>query len=160
MGDERRHSEFAKVVIKQFPKAKNIINVADGKGILSRKLANKGFTVLAVEKKPRFIGKNHNRIDYKKMLFSEQSNLPEADAIIGMHPDEATGEIIGYAINNKIPFAVVPCCLLGKFSENVEDYKSWLNKLERTANIHGFTTNRIQLKISGKNIAIIGKPKK
>lgn len=31
--------------------------------------------------------------------------------VLGMHPDEATDNIVDYAIRERIPFAVVPCCV-------------------------------------------------
>lgn len=157
MGDITRHEKFAILISKQFPKVKTIINVADGKGILSRYLANKGYEIFAIERKPRFIGNKHKRIIYKQMTFSSNSKLSKADLIIGMHPDEATGEILEYAINNKIPFAIVPCCKVGKFSDNVSDYNSWVNKLKLIAIKNRFNVNLLKLRISGKNNVLIGK---
>jgi hypothetical protein len=37
--------------------------------------------------------------------------LATASAIIALHPDEATGEIVRVAVSQKIPFVIVPCCV-------------------------------------------------
>jgi predicted RNA methylase len=159
MGDITRNEKFATMIKKQFPKAKNVLNIADGKGILSRKLANKDMNIYAVEKKPRFKGNKHKRIIYKQMTFNSNKKLDidNIDLIVGMHPDEATAEILDYAIINKINFAIVPCCIVGKYSENVSDYKSWINKLSNIAIKNRFNVTVLKLNISGKNLAIIGK---
>lgn len=35
----------------------------------------------------------------------------EADIIVGLHPDQPTGDIVEYCVKHKKPFAVVPCCV-------------------------------------------------
>ena len=37
--------------------------------------------------------------------------LSHCDALVGLHPDEATEEIVDTALEHSIPFAVVPCCV-------------------------------------------------
>ena len=54
MGDSKRNVVFCDFIRRRFPKAKSVLVVADGKGELARKLANKGFKVRVVENKPRF----------------------------------------------------------------------------------------------------------
>lgn len=149
MGDERRNDVFALFIKRQFPRAKIILVVADGKGILARKLANKGFQCFVIENKPRFEGNKHPNITYKKGWFTRDSEV-EADVIVGMHPDEATSEIIRAAIKNNKPFAVVPCCIKGKDSNGINGFQNWLKKLEFLAG----SCRKTQLPISGKNIVL------
>jgi hypothetical protein len=44
--------------------------------------------------------------------------LDRCSVVVGMHPDEATDLIIDYAVANKKPFVVLPCCVCeDKFPE-------------------------------------------
>ena len=46
--------------------------------------------------------------------------LPNCAAIVALHPDEATGVIVQTAVENKIPFCVVPCCVFSRlFPERI-----------------------------------------
>ena len=40
--------------------------------------------------------------------------LASCSAIIALHPDEATGDIVDFAVENKLPFVVVPCCVFSR----------------------------------------------
>mmetsp|Transcript_4597 Transcript_4597/g.6520 ORF Transcript_4597/g.6520 Transcript_4597/m.6520 type:complete len:668 (-) Transcript_4597:1723-3726(-) len=40
--------------------------------------------------------------------------LPTCTAIIALHPDEATGSIVDFAVQHRIPFVVVPCCVFSR----------------------------------------------
>lgn len=150
MGDERRNVEFARFIVKQFPKAKSVLVVADGKGELARKLANKGLSVRVVENKPRFEGRKHTLISYKRGWFDSGWRIVE-DIIVGMHPDEATGEILAAADAQGKPFAVVPCCAVGRFSQNVGHSKGedWIKRLKGL-----FPCSEATLRISGRNTVL------
>ena len=37
--------------------------------------------------------------------------LQKAKLVLGMHPDQAAGPIVEYAVSHGIDFAVVPCCV-------------------------------------------------
>ncbi len=151
MGDSRRHSLFAGFIKKQFPKVKIILCIADGKGILSRKLANKGFKVFVIENKPRFEGRKHPNITYKKGWFCEKLKI-DADLIIGMHPDEATLSIVRWAHKNKKPFAVVPCCIKGDPMDifGIGKFEQWICKIKSITN----QCLEYQLKMQGKNTIV------
>ena len=47
-------------------------------------------------------------------MCSEDNLLPNCMAIVALHPNEATGSIITLAMENKIPFMVVPCCVFSR----------------------------------------------
>ena len=42
----------------------------------------------------------------------------EASLVVGMHPDEATEDIVDAAIAARTPFAVVPCCVFSRLFSN------------------------------------------
>ena len=109
MGDPRRNEVFAQFILRNFPKAKSILCVADGKGDLAAALARKGKRVRVVEEKPRFAGIAPRGLRYTKGRFTRSSEVPE-DLIVGMHPDAATEAIIRAAKRHGKGFAVVPCC--------------------------------------------------
>ena len=62
MGDANRNVEFARFIVRQFPRARTVLVVADGKGELSRKLANRGLRVRVIEARPRFSGRAHKHL--------------------------------------------------------------------------------------------------
>lgn len=47
-------------------------------------------------------------------MCSEDNLLPNCMAIVALHPNEATGSIITLAMENKIPFMVVTCCVFSR----------------------------------------------
>ena len=149
MGDRRRSELFARFIVAQFPKAKSVLAVADGKGELARKLANKRRSVRVVDPWPRFAGRHHKRIVYEDGLFTEDSRVLE-DVLVGMHPDEATAEIILAAKRAGKPWAVVPCCLRGRHANRVKGYWAWLTLL---ASLDP-PVRRAGLRMSGRNIVL------
>ncbi len=89
MGDSRRNIEFAKFICKQFPSVKSILVIADGGCELSYLLQEKGYKIRVIENRKR-----HSKgVAYNRGFFSYTDIIVE-DLIIGMHPDEATGEIL------------------------------------------------------------------
>jgi hypothetical protein len=53
-------------------------------------------------------------------MASDDKLLPNCAAIVALHPDEATGVIVQTAVENKIPFCVVPCCVFSRlFPERI-----------------------------------------
>ena len=54
-------------------------------------------------------------------MCSEDNLLQNCRAIVACHPDEATGSIVELAVENKIPFVVVPCCVFSRlFPERIK----------------------------------------
>ena len=47
-------------------------------------------------------------------MCSEDNLLSTCNAIVALHPDEATGVIVETAVENEIPFVVVPCCVFSR----------------------------------------------
>jgi hypothetical protein len=40
--------------------------------------------------------------------------LRNCSAIVSLHPDEATGDIVDFAVEHRIPFLIVPCCVFSR----------------------------------------------
>jgi hypothetical protein len=160
MGDKRRGPLFAKFIVKQFPKAKFILDIAGGKGQVARSLANKGVRVHVIDAQPRLNGNSHSRISYQSGFFESSHTLRthvKPDMIVGMHPDEATGEIIEFAVRHELPFAVVPCCRKGRHAKNIANFNAWIKKLKSLAK--GYEIKEHMLKMRGKNLVLYGRPK-
>ena len=161
MGDERRGRLFVKFILKQFPKTKFVLDIAGGKGQVARSLANKKIRVHVIDAKPRLSGNQHPLISYQKGFFFSKDTLREhvtPDLIVGMHPDEATCEIVEFAVRNKLPFAVVPCCIKGRHANGISNFSNWKRKIKRLASTKGYLVQENMLKMRGKNTVIYGKP--
>jgi len=154
MGDTHRNKVFASFIKKQFPKIKSVLVVADGKGALARELAGQGLQVRVIEAKPRYNWRDKRGIKYQRGWFTREHKIAE-DLVVGMHPDEATGEIIMAATANRKPWAVVPCCLKGEAAKGVLCFKGWLNRLRSLA--RNQTVLEWQLPIKGKNVVLFHK---
>lgn len=158
MGDRRRHRVFADFVSERYPRARRILAVADGKGQLAIALAEHGYEVRIVEPNLRkfahrfFHGRRHRRITFTRGLFQAEQWDGAEDLIVGMHPDEATSEIVLAAQRLQKPFAVVPCCLLGRHSAEANgDFFEWLRLLKRLARQH---VDQVQLAFEGRNTVL------
>lgn len=51
-------------------------------------------------------------------MCSSDCLLPRCQAIVALHPDEATDDICDFAVANKIPFVIVPCCVFSRLFPN------------------------------------------
>ena len=150
MGGTRRHEVFTRFISKTFPWASSVFIVADGKAQIARRLADRGISVRVMEADPRYAGEPHPLITYEEGWFDRDTPVHE-QLIIGMHPDEATAEIILAANKNEIPFAVVPCCVLGHEAEGVRDnFFAWLKKLKHLAG----ECQEKEINIGGKNLVL------
>jgi len=83
-----------------------------------------------------------NRMTHIQALFNPSFAKCKSDLvnnctlIIGMHPDEATEEIVDMALFLKKPFAVVPCCVFPKSGEKMS-CKKWHEYLKsKSPHIH------------------------
>ena len=47
-------------------------------------------------------------------MCSPDKLLPTCSAIVALHPDEATGDIVDFAVAHRLPFVVVPCCVFSR----------------------------------------------
>jgi hypothetical protein len=151
MGAENRGELFSHFIVKNYPKAKRVLVIADGKGQVARKLANKGISCHIIDPQKRWEGKLHPLVTYEKDYFYFDKNIEKFDMIVGMHPDEATSEIVLYARKLEIPTAIVPCCIKGRHTAGVQGFQQWLNKLTKI--YHG-EIRFAKLKMSGMNTVL------
>lgn len=83
------------------------------------------------------------------------------DAVIGLHPDEASDHIILYATKNRVPFLICPCCAIGgatTYWGARNNFKSWLIYLKGLAEKENFKVIETLLPMNGKNLVLIGYP--
>ncbi len=127
MGAQDRNVVFAKFVKSHFPKAESCLVIADGKGELATLLSSK-YKIRVIENKPRqkFWRK---KVQYTKGWFDRNHQIEE-DIVVGMHPDEATAEIIVGAEANGKKWAIVPCCIKGLDAHGVNGFRNWVKKLK------------------------------
>ena len=79
-------------------------------------------------------------------------------ALVALHPDEATGEIVEQAVKHRIPFVVVPCCVFARLFPNrktndgkpVSSYEDLLDFLQE----QDPSIQRTEMSFGGKNIAL------
>ena len=79
-------------------------------------------------------------------------------ALVALHPDEATGEIVQQAVKHRIPFCIVPCCVFARLfpdrtlqdGKPVSSYEDLLDFLQE----QDPSIQRTQLSFGGKNIAL------
>lgn len=164
MGDAKRNTAFSRFVKQHFPVRQypNILCIADGKCLLSNKLALLNYSVTVIEANPRA---KHVRkgVTYTEGWFTRETPV-SADLVIGMHPDEATGEIIIAAENANTSWAIVPCCVLGTEAPKTHKerrkytFADWLTTLRNLSQ----WPNRVQrenLPMHGKNTVLWRKLK-
>lgn len=117
MGDSNRFDRFAEYIAKSVehartidqnrylnPRTMRIVDVAGGEnGLLNQSLRKWGFenvtTIDPVFRNPYVHG-------FSEMFTSDMGR--EFDLVVGMHPDEATGEILKSARDTQV--ILVPCC--------------------------------------------------
>jgi len=127
-----------------------VLVVADGKAQIARKLADRGIRTRIIEADPRYAGDPHPLVTCEEGWFDRDTPVRE-QLIIGMHPDEATAEIILAANKHQIPFAVVPCCVLGPEAEGVRrNFFAWIKKLKELAG----ECQEKEINIDGKNLVL------
>ena len=126
-----RNSQFSDFLVKTFGleniKKGFVLDIAGGKGLISYFLTTKYDIIVdprgATLPKPKI-----KELKKKNIIIEEERKMFKLDTcdelikgcslIIGMHPDEATVDIVDVALNKKINFAVVPCCVFhNKFPE-------------------------------------------
>jgi hypothetical protein len=84
--------------------------------------------------------------------------LRQASALIALHPDEATADIVQAAVKYRIPFMVVPCCVFARLFPDrrmsnggpvstYEDLLEYLQKMDASI-------QRSSLPLEGRNIVL------
>ncbi|KAG7354233.1 hypothetical protein IV203_003589 [Nitzschia inconspicua] len=89
---------------------------------------------------------------------SNGRHLLHASALVGLHPDEATADIVKEAVQLRIPFMVVPCCVFARLFPHrrkrdgnpVNTYEDLLQYLQEMDP----SIQRMTLPLEGRNIAL------
>lgn len=159
MGDKRRFDLFASFIQEKLPRGARIADVAAGKGTLAFELRRRGFHVVPFEPHPRR-GGQVRRLNMQVRTFS--ADLADGfDAVVGMHPDEATDVILDAASRRHGVLAIVcPCC------PKPTAWAYWGPKLSRTSwNEHlvqesarrGLRLEATRLRMNGSNLVLRGR---
>lgn len=157
MGDPARFRLFADLIKTEHPDlAAPVADVASGCGKLQAELRRRGY--LEIESWDRRPRNAKNRRGYRYGRFDYRSAPRDYRLVVGMHPDQATDQIVMYAAKHGCPFMVCPCCVLPsaiRFYGGV-DYDKWLRHLEGIAADGGLATHRVALPMAGRNVVISG----
>lgn len=158
MGDRNRFHLFADLIAQEFPdRAISIADVASGNGKLQAALRMRGYNEITSWDRQRRNAKG--RRGYRFGLFDYRNASRAYDLVIGMHPDEATDQIILYAGKHGKPFVVCPCCIKPSVS-HFEDigFAGWLRHLRKLGEQDGLTVTDTALPMYGRANVLIGRP--
>jgi len=122
-----RNSEFANFLVDKFGleniKKGFVLDIAGGKGLVSFFLTTVyGIRCKIIDPRGASLPKSRRKELKKKKIQIEEDRkmftletcdelIKGCSLIVGMHPDEATVDIVDVALAKKINFAVVPCCV-------------------------------------------------
>lgn len=124
-----RHRIFAHWLVEKYGKERlstgsGVLDVAGGNGEISRTLHRLGVPSTLVDPNPRCgedvpFGVLAYPLDGDgKDLTGREDEVGEiirnCSMICGLHPDQATEPIVKLALRLKVPFAILPCCVMPK----------------------------------------------
>lgn len=127
---KKRHDLFADWLIRMYGKeflssGSGILDVAGGKGELSYALLERGIPSTVLDPDPRLEDRQQSSIPVlahalhddglhllQEAAPREQDLLRNCSMIVGMHPDQATEPIVLLSRHLKVPFALLPCCVM------------------------------------------------
>jgi len=155
MGDGRRFTEYAAYIHRNFPRARLVADVAGGAGRLNVALSRLGHDVTTHDPAAPATA----RIRVVRALFTVDTP-GDFDLIVGLHPDAATDVIVVVACARRVPFVVVPCCVLPTATrfDGPRNARAWMAHLERTAVRGGMRVERGRLRITGQADVLTGRP--
>ncbi len=144
---------FAKWVLEKYGKVACILDVAGGKGELSRELLKIGACERVILVDPRCNVKSFSGLTHMKVCFDSDFNPnTNIDLVVGMHIDQVTEPAIEWAVAKGVPFAVVPCCVFAELfprNGNVTNYQELIRWL-----LEKFRCNKDFLPLQGRNIIV------
>lgn len=159
MGDPRRFDLFSKLIERAHPaREMSIADVASGKGALQAALRQRGYrSVISWDTRKR---NAKTRPCYRFGKFDHRNAPRGYDLVIGMHPDQATDQIIAYAAKHRVPFVVCPCCLLPTASTfwGPHTFSGWVDHLIEFARAGRMKVEMESLPMVGRNVVLLGVP--
>lgn len=158
MGDRRRFDILARWLLDNFPPHRypRVADVAGGRGYLSLALSELGYRATVIDPRKTNLG----RSDIKRRrgnLFDRQVRPYKAiyadhyDVVVGLHPDEATEELVASAIVR--PAVIVPCCNYWRGPE-AHGTSSVAEMCRRWWRRHAIAWRETRLQMSGKNLLL------
>jgi hypothetical protein len=158
MGDSRRFDLFAKLISKHISKSSIIADVAGGQGYLQLALKDLGYKDITTFDKRKHHVNKINQV-YKYFDYRTEKGF---SAVVAMHPDEGTDHALMYAINNRVPAVICPCCVkphatILHSSHNFTNWKRHLTSLAEKSNMEVIWT--VLKPMTGKREVMIIKPK-
>jgi hypothetical protein len=147
VADKRRFDLFADFLVRRFPEARRVYDVAGGMGKLNEALVARGRVCTTFDMRHK-----HQDVQFAEREFKLDEPC-EAELVAGMHSDGATRIIIEYAAQHRLAFAVVPCC-----SDNSMPYKPWMRHLTELAQSLGLQTEEAELPMVGRARILLGQP--
>lgn len=157
MGDPRRFDAFARLIADECSPDWTIADVAGGKGILQTALRERGFTRVTTWDQRRRTG--YSRHGHRYGYFTHTTPA-RYDALVAMHPDEATDHCVLFAGHHQIPALLCPCCVrpsaVGYWGK--ASYHLWCAHLEQLAHRARLSVRWTTLPINGRRDVMILRP--
>jgi hypothetical protein len=129
-----RHALFAQWLVDNYGRdflatGSGVLDVAGGKGELSYALKDLGIPSMVLDPAPRLLLMGPHNIsvlpfalegdgthllqkEHSTTTFQDRALIRSCSMIVGMHPDQATEPIIRLAMHLRVPFALLPCCVM------------------------------------------------
>jgi len=155
MGDSRRFDLFAQLIKKHLDKEMKIADVACGKGHLQAALYQEGFKKVTSWDKRKKTASNRRGYRYGYFHWKVKEKY---DAIVALHPDEATDHSILYAAKHRIPALICPCCIKWDavpYWGNGSRFDCWVKHLIILAEKRSMVVRQTVLKMHGRNLVLI-----
>jgi hypothetical protein len=139
-----------------------VVDVAAGKGYLQGALRQRGFRdVESWDKRPR-LAKVRANMKGRYGYFNSQT-APAYDAVVAMHPDEATDHAIVYAGTHRVPAIICPCCVKPSAVPysgrcHSDSYGDWMRHLVKLASKYRLSVTHAALRMTGRNQVLIFRP--
>ena len=79
--------------------------------------------------------------------------------VVGLHPDQAAEHLVRFALENRKPFAVVPCCVYSKdfpqrrFADGKTQVRTYQHLLQYLCSLHP-NIKQVDLPFEGKNVCL------
>lgn len=156
MGDKRRFNVLADFIAERVPRMARIADIAAGKGHLSLALRERGFlNVVAFEPAPRGATSAVAHLPLRAQPF-DMDDAQDFDVLVGLHPDQATEEIVCGAGRHDVRMFLLPCCIKPTRSVMWQPHNSrgWIEHLLLLAHKHGLRPERTSLPINGRNVLL------
>lgn len=151
----------ARFVARRFPRPETttVLDVAGSTGVLGYHLAEHGYTVTVIDPRRKAVRRRYRKAAQKAGFISrlryERRPLradDAADLLVGLHPDEATEDIVRQAVRLRVGFVVVPCCVLPRDGVR-RSFENWCDYLAGLVG-PGYEVHREHLPMEGANLAI------